>query len=95
MVHHVASCHECGRQISARDHCPSCNQGSELSYQCPICDGYILVGKHCIEPDTKRAKEERSKSIEAAALKLCHDWKMNQGGISENVEALRKLIESR
>jgi len=54
-----------------------------------------LVGKHCIEPDTKRAKEERSKSIEAAALKLCHDWKMNQGGISENVEALRKLIESR
>ena len=95
MVHHVASCHECGEEIVARDHCHKCNGGHDASYACPHCQGFILVGKHSIKPDVKRAKEERSKAIEAAALKLCRDWVACRGGHSANVDALKTLIESR
>lgn len=67
MVHHVASCHECGTQISARDHCQKCNDGKKLSYRCPHCTGFILVDKFSIEPDVKRVREMRIKHLENAA----------------------------
>lgn len=70
MPHCLAYCPSCEAEVSARDHCPVCNRGSEGSYSCPWCKKYILVGKHSIKPDHRRDQEERAKRIEVAARNL-------------------------
>jgi len=77
MPHYVASCHECGTEISARDHCPECNKGHKGSYACPHCKRYILVGDHSIKPDVKRTQEDRLKNIEAAAKEVVAYYEKN------------------